>query len=121
MTTIGYARVSTTDQDLEIQIAALKREGCTTIRSEKRSGLEDRSRLGLQGAWRESVAAVKAGPLALRVLRPLSRTELVEFRMTVNAAICIRDANVSAPIPHKFKGLLDGRRSRVPFERHCTG
>jgi DNA invertase Pin-like site-specific DNA recombinase len=28
----------TTDQDLDIQVAALKREGCTTIRSEKRSG-----------------------------------------------------------------------------------
>jgi YD repeat-containing protein len=38
MTTIGCARVSTTDQDLDIQVAALKREGCTTIRSEKRSG-----------------------------------------------------------------------------------
>jgi DNA invertase Pin-like site-specific DNA recombinase len=38
MTTIGYARVSTTDQDLDIQVATLKREGCTTIRSEKRSG-----------------------------------------------------------------------------------
>ena len=37
-TTIGYARVSTTDQDLDIQIAALRREGCTMIRSEKRSG-----------------------------------------------------------------------------------
>jgi DNA invertase Pin-like site-specific DNA recombinase len=38
MTIIGYARVSTTDQDLGIQVAALEREGCTTIRSEKRSG-----------------------------------------------------------------------------------
>jgi hypothetical protein len=27
-----------TDQDLDIQITALRREGCTTIRSEKRSG-----------------------------------------------------------------------------------
>jgi DNA invertase Pin-like site-specific DNA recombinase len=35
MTTIGYARVSTTDQDLDIQVAALKREGCTMIRFEK--------------------------------------------------------------------------------------
>jgi hypothetical protein len=32
------ARVSTAEQDLDTQIAALKREGCTTIRSEKRSG-----------------------------------------------------------------------------------
>jgi DNA invertase Pin-like site-specific DNA recombinase len=44
MTTIGCARVSTTDQDLDIQVATLKREGCTTIRSEKRSGTTTQGR-----------------------------------------------------------------------------
>lgn len=37
-TTIGYARVSTDDQDCAIQEAALRAAGCTVVRSEKRSG-----------------------------------------------------------------------------------
>lgn len=38
MSVIGYARVSTTDQDTGIQRAALEAAGCTVIRMEKVSG-----------------------------------------------------------------------------------
>ena len=38
MTTYGYARVSTSDQDLTIQQEALAAAGCEIVRSEKVSG-----------------------------------------------------------------------------------
>ena len=53
MTTIGYARVSSIDQDLTIQLGALKAAGCEVIRQEKArqhddhrpAGTQDRARL----------------------------------------------------------------------------
>lgn len=38
MPTYGYARVSSNDQDLTLQIEALKRAGCEVVRSEKVTG-----------------------------------------------------------------------------------
>ena len=48
MASYGYARVSSTDQDLALQDAALKAAGCTVIRSEKVSGTSRDGRTELQ-------------------------------------------------------------------------
>jgi DNA invertase Pin-like site-specific DNA recombinase len=45
---IGYARVSTEDQDCSIQEAALRAAGCTVIRTEKKSGTSREGRTELE-------------------------------------------------------------------------
>jgi len=49
MTVIGYARVSTTDQDLSSKKRPCALPGCDTIRAEKRSGSTTRGREELRG------------------------------------------------------------------------
>src|SRR3954452_6335971 len=53
---IGYARVSTTDQTLDLQLDALKKEGCAKIFTDTASGAKA-ERKGLE----EAVSYVRAG------------------------------------------------------------
>ncbi len=48
MAIYGYARVSTTDQDCEVQRETLLRAGCTVVREEKRSGTSRNGRAELE-------------------------------------------------------------------------
>jgi DNA invertase Pin-like site-specific DNA recombinase len=48
MASYGYARVSSTDQDLTLQTDALMAAGCTILRSEKVSGTSRDGRTELQ-------------------------------------------------------------------------
>ena len=42
---IGYARVSTAEQNIDMQVEALKKEGCETIYQEKKSAFSNRPEL----------------------------------------------------------------------------
>src|SRR3546814_15068666 len=48
MTRVGYARGSTIDQDLDIQVARLKAAGCEILRSETGSGASRTGRTELE-------------------------------------------------------------------------
>ena len=61
MPRIGYARVSTTSQDLEIQQAKLKAAGCEIIRAETSSGASRDGRTELATVLECSATITESG------------------------------------------------------------
>jgi DNA invertase Pin-like site-specific DNA recombinase len=107
---IGYARVSTTDQDLSIQRAALEKAGCDIIRQDKASGTKRDGRNGLRDVLEflregDTLVVLRLDRLG-RSLRDLSNIahELEER----GAALKVLDQNVdtSTSSGRAFFGML---------------
>ena len=69
MATYGYARVSTTDQDLTIQVIKLKEAGCEVVRQEKITGTTREGRTELAPFWISSAPATFSWSPGLTVWR----------------------------------------------------
>ena len=67
MARIGYARVSTKDQNLDLQLAELEKAGCEKVYSEHKSGIKARLELA------EAIKYLRKGDASRVQIRP-SRT-----------------------------------------------
>ena len=96
MAKIGYARVSTADQDLTIQVAALKAAGCEVIRAEKTSGTTTEGRKELKTI----LDFLRAGDvLVVKRLDRLARSmgdlqDIVRSLQARAASLAILDQNI---------------------------
>jgi DNA invertase Pin-like site-specific DNA recombinase len=96
MARIGYARVSTDDQDLTIQVAALRAAGCEVIRSEKVSG----SSMNGRDELKTVLEFVRAGDvLVVKRVDRLARSigdlqDIVRGLKAKGASLAILDQNI---------------------------
>ncbi len=136
LTTIGYARVSTTDQNLEIQIAALRAAGCDVIRSEKRSG-SSTGRTELQtvldflrkgdvlivtridrlarsiGDLQDIVRAVKAKGATLKATEQPFDTGNIYGELTVNLLGCFAEFETNLRKERQAEGIAKAKAAGV--------
>jgi DNA invertase Pin-like site-specific DNA recombinase len=110
MSRIGYARVSTHDQDLEVQLEALRRAGCDVIRAEKKSGTSTDGRTELATVLEfirkgDALVVAKLDRLA-RSVADLS--QIVKTLENKGASLQVLNANIdtSTASGKAFLGML---------------
>lgn len=115
---IGYARVSTTEQNLDLQLAALNQAGCGRIYQEKISGAKrDRpelQRLLDQLRPDDIVVVWKLDRLARSTQHLL---ELVDIMKTVEASFCSLSEPWADTTSHSGKMIMTVFAGIAEFER----
>jgi len=115
---IGYARVSTADQNTELQLAALKDAGCDKIYSENLSG-KNRNRPELKALLKslrkdDTVVATKIDRLARSLTDLFKISEEIEEK-EANLKILEHDFDTSKPTGKLLFSVLG---ALAEFERH---
>jgi DNA invertase Pin-like site-specific DNA recombinase len=115
---IGYARVSTTDQNLDLQLAALKEAGCGRIYQEKISGAKrerpELQRLLDQLRSDDVVVVWKLDRLARSTQHLL---ELVELIKVADASFCSLSEPWADTTSHAGKMIMTVFAGIAEFER----
>ena len=137
MTTIGYARVSTINQSVDIQEAALWAAGCEVVRSEKRSGTTTSGRAELQtildflragdvlmvtridrlarsiGDLQDIVRAVKAKGATLKATEQPFDTGNIYGELTVNLLGCFAEFETNLRKERQAEGIAKAKAAGV--------
>lgn len=116
---VGYCRVSTDDQSLDIQIAALKEAGCERLFEEKVSGANVTDRLQLKAALDfvregDTFVVTKIDRLARSVVDLMGINELLE-KKAVALRILNMGLDTKTPTGKLMLGVLG---SVAEFERN---
>lgn len=109
---IGYARVSTDDQDLAIQKTALDKDGCAIVFEEKRSGTKRSGREQLELALK---VLMKGDTLAVTRLDRLGRSlrDLANITHEIETAGATNSTAWAENVRANFRSV-ESRASVVP-------
>jgi DNA invertase Pin-like site-specific DNA recombinase len=137
MTIVGYARVSSLDQDLTIQEAALKAAGADIVRSEKRSGTSTVGRAELDTVLQflrpgdtllvtridrlarsiadlsDIVRTVKARGASLRATEQPFNTGDIYGELTVNLLGCFAQFETAIRKERQLEGIAKAKQAGV--------